>query len=895
MSSDEEGPKSKSRKVQRACDICRRKKSASPNMICFPFEAYCADHLFLASPIYVEGLENRVEKMERLLRQIMPDEDFRKELGSFSHNPDSWSIPKREFILGQEAPICDIPHADIAVDAIRKWDATPSDTKENIDAKKEEDEHLVLSDSIRRLAINPEQSRFFGKSSGIMLIRTAMDLKNEYTGMEIDLSPAKVSQRRPEFWQARPWERTSIGQNQRVRYNFPEEDLMRHLVDLYFKNINVFIPLLHRPTFERNIVENLHLQNDMFGAVLLLVCANGSRYSNDPRVLLDGVNSWLSCGWRWFDQVQLVRNSLLSPPTLYDLQFYCGSSAPHACWTMVGMGIRLAQDIGAHRRRISTELTVEDELMKRAFWALVSMDHTISAGLGRPCAIQDEDFDLEMPVECDDEYWEHPDPNQAFRQPPGRPSYVAAFNSYLKLMRLLGIALRTIYCINKSKILLGFAGPQWEQRIVAELDSALNQWVDSVPEHLRWDPNREDNIFFNQSVVLYTQYYQLQILIHRPFIPSPKRPSPLSFPSLAICTNAARSCSHIVDCQRKRKGFLLPWNLSSVFGAGIVLLLNIWGGKRSGLSTDPSREMKDVHKCMEVLRACESRWHSAGRLWWVMLLICLCESKTLKLQRRDILYELASVGDLPLPKSSPASQKRERDSDSPRSSAGDNSPVASGVHTSGDMSDATPAPGSRTIAGSRRAAMKSPAASSTSSANTPPPSAGTQDGQPPHQLFSLPMYSDELGRLPLHGQLNYTSQRSAGEAGAMDAGGYWFTPQEASGSGSGLDTQMSAAHAAQMNGMDSSVLMGTGAAPDLSLPAGYPALADAEFFDQLTSMTWPNASGRTSSAGMGSYVGGGGLLGSEQHEVNGGTGMDALWSNTDQTGYGYVEFVHFVD
>jgi hypothetical protein len=39
------------------------------------------------------------------------------------------------------------------------------------------------------------------------------------------------------------------------------------------------------------------------------------------------------------------------------------------------------------------------------------------------------------------------------------------------------------YSVNKSKILFGFAGPRWEQRIVAELDSALNNWVDSVPDH----------------------------------------------------------------------------------------------------------------------------------------------------------------------------------------------------------------------------------------------------------------------------------------------------------------------------------------------------------------------------------------------------------------------------
>lgn len=108
-------------------------------------------------------------------------------------------------------------------------------------------------------------------------------------------------------------------------------------------------------------------------------------------------------------------------------------------------------------------------------------------------------YDLDMPVEVDDEYWEHPDPAMAFRQPPGKPSLISAFNTFIRLNVLLSMALRTIVCIswpflhcsdvvvqyaiNKSKILLGFGGEKWEQHIVAELDSALNQWVDSVPEH----------------------------------------------------------------------------------------------------------------------------------------------------------------------------------------------------------------------------------------------------------------------------------------------------------------------------------------------------------------------------------------------------------------------------
>ena len=125
-----------------------------------------------------------------------------------------------------------------------------------------------------------------------------------------------------------------------------------------------------------------------------------------------------------------------------------------------------------------------------------------------------------------------------------------------------------------------------------------------------------------QSAMLYSGYYMLQINVHRPFIPSPRKPSRLSFPSLAICTNAARSCIHVLEVHRQTtKGKIvyqsqvsLPTTLvpltptsvqAALFGAGIVLLLNIWGGKLSGSSTNPTKEMAEVHKAMDMLKALE--------------------------------------------------------------------------------------------------------------------------------------------------------------------------------------------------------------------------------------------------------------------------------------------------
>lgn len=105
-------------------------------------------------------------------------------------------------------------------------------------------------------------------------------------------------------------------------YEFPEPDLMPILVEYHFSECNSLLALLHRPSFDAAVADGLHFRDDGFASVLLLVCAIGSGYVNDPRVMLD-ITSGHSAGWKWFSQVTLNRNSLLSPPSLFDIQIYC--------------------------------------------------------------------------------------------------------------------------------------------------------------------------------------------------------------------------------------------------------------------------------------------------------------------------------------------------------------------------------------------------------------------------------------------------------------------------------------------------------------------------------------------------------------------------------------------
>ena len=106
-------------------------------------------------------------------------------------------------------------------------------------------------------------------------------------------------------------------------FEFPEDDLLWHLIDCYFTHMNVITPILHRPSFEQQVREGLHFKEEAFGAVVLSVCANGARISDDRRVLTDEGKDWYSAGWAWFSQVRMTQKALLSSSRLYDLQVLC--------------------------------------------------------------------------------------------------------------------------------------------------------------------------------------------------------------------------------------------------------------------------------------------------------------------------------------------------------------------------------------------------------------------------------------------------------------------------------------------------------------------------------------------------------------------------------------------
>ena len=98
--------------------------------------------------------------------------------------------------------------------------------------------------------------------------------------------------------------------------DFPPADVLPELVALYFDHFNAFLPLLHRPTFERDVRRGLHVRDRGFGTLVLLVCATGCAWAYGSF----HAEPAQAHGWQWFRRVSLTQYSLLARPRLYDVQ-----------------------------------------------------------------------------------------------------------------------------------------------------------------------------------------------------------------------------------------------------------------------------------------------------------------------------------------------------------------------------------------------------------------------------------------------------------------------------------------------------------------------------------------------------------------------------------------------
>ena len=495
--------------------------------------------------------------------------------------------------------------------------------------------------------------RFVGKASDIHLI----PLLEKIASMQRRSLSVFPRAQRTEFWNFPSGLIEPPPSLDKVHQSWPEPDLADKLINSYFSRANRDSPILNEAEFRHEYYEQPELRDDHeWVAVALGVFMVASHYVNDPRTWMDpkdrhsqGVQWWncaRSISWTLCPNLKPIRKI---QSLLLSILFQLGTPlSVSTSWGLLGVAVRTLQDYGAHRKLTARKLAmsrVDEENFKRTFWVAYSWDRELSTALGRPLMMQDEDIDIDLPLEVDDEIiYKAPENGPVPQQPEGKPALISGFISTLRLDEIIGRTLKTVYALHKVKARYGVNGRAWDERLVAEIDLALNNWLDTVPEHLRYDPHQENDEYLVQSSLLYTKYYQCQILVHRPFISSSKSSASLNFPSLAICTNAARSISHVVDNLKKR-GLATQSGLSIGFRAskaGTILLLVVWGAKRNGGRVSSSA-LSDLKRAISVLKSMENQWQVCGKV-------------------RDVLESLVASSELVIPEDgNEQGSKRTRD------------------------------------------------------------------------------------------------------------------------------------------------------------------------------------------------------------------------------------------
>ncbi|GAA5929605.1 Zn(II)2Cys6 transcription factor [Sporobolomyces koalae] len=597
----------------RACDTCRRRKvrceggaaATAPGQLdqactlCTAQGIVCTyeQRATKRGPPkgYVESLERRLEAMESLLASQFANRD---------HN-DAARSP-----LPLPGTITSNGHHGIDENACFPPSSTGSPqsaANPSLPAATGLDAIDELSMRLNDLSV--ERNRYVGRSSGMHLVRSMQQYAEPFAPSVMDNESSSTVETLLREEHSRHF-RSSVA--------LPPPDLAARLIEAAFDEHQVqwVIP---KAFFLECVSKGMVETDATFKGLYFAILAVGSRFipnTRDPAHTPGEAR--IVEGWTWYRASLGSSGSLMATPTLWSLLrdtvlvfWQIGSAGYVSCWALAGWGVRQAIDVGAHceNRADWTTSPLRNQLRKRAFFTLVAFDYYISAVLGRPFAIHEDDWDVTPPLDIADAdliEWDrqsnlarlhgHEPPVQPTAAPGSSPGNGYPWASLSSLHSIMASTLKTMYGLKRDNTLKG------TRDAVRNLDSRLNAWLEKVPPHVRWNPSQQDDTALLLSATVYCVYYSCQTFVHREFI-SPARSAALGFPSLAICSNAARSSAHVLDTLRQRGILHRAYAFAPVTAVNnaSILLLGRFASQDSNAFLTPSAAA-DVKRCINVLR-----------------------------------------------------------------------------------------------------------------------------------------------------------------------------------------------------------------------------------------------------------------------------------------------------
>ncbi|MCJ1407776.1 hypothetical protein MMC19_001847 [Ptychographa xylographoides] len=571
----------KRRRIAKACDMCRKKKiKCDGKMPCSHCVNYKTECTFTQvekkrnppkGAKYIEGLENRLGRMETLLKMsgLLNEEDdlgtVEKRLADKTSNHSNGGTPTispgRPEISTPQPSTTSASHQGTPQRERRSSPKTSVISPEK--EKHGEEEVEALSDLMCSLVTNNHgETRYIGSSSGFSIFSPkGIQWVNEKTGdnsFQDMISGAAADDTKWVYWKP---ELFSDIFSRRVYTPLPPHNEALSLLKDYFENFNCMFPLFHEPTF-MHLVQRQYSRNPYEGSGwwaslnVALAIAHRLRVMSNLVPQEEDNKAWafLKNALGVLTELTMRNTDLLSVQALLGMAlFLMGTPNPQPSFFLVAAAVRLAHAIGLHKRGSGFNLNpIEVEQRKRVFWIAYMLDKDICLRSGRPPAQDDNDMNVDLPSE---------DPGDNIGNIP-----LADGKGKTNLFRLL-CTFATIESKVYNQLYSTKASKQSDGELlntIGELDKELEEWKDAIPVDFR--PEHEIKASHTplilHVVVLHFAYYNCLTTIHRMSVHHGYWTSRLSnyaiqglnarplnprvFSSAALCVQAARASIQLV-------------------------------------------------------------------------------------------------------------------------------------------------------------------------------------------------------------------------------------------------------------------------------------------------------------------------------------------------------------
>ncbi|KAK3942896.1 fungal-specific transcription factor [Diplogelasinospora grovesii] len=443
--------------------------------------------------------------------------------------------------------------------------------------------------------------------------------------------------------------------------DLPPYDLLYALVDLYFKHVNTWCPILHRKTtldslFGPSLIE----ETDKI--LLHAIVATTLRFSTDARLTEERRRRYHDVSKQRVLLYGMENSSVKSLQALVILALdLCGSSNGPPGWSIMALITRSVVQLGlaveTNSFTVSPSYTsiytlramilpeprdfIEEESRRRLFWMIYLLDRYATIATAFEFALDDKEIDRTLP--CRDDLWiknqkvetrwfrteDHrtDDPNGSANSPEyevNKPENLGAFSYYIEILGILS----KIHKFLKQPVDISALTDveNWQMRY-KELDTMLTSWKFGLPGEYGnmaklFHPNSAKTLNCGW-VMLHATYHTAVIRLHSSAA-YPTTRSPIFTPSFS----ASQRCHAAVENIAALGDFVVSHGLLSKLGPPFAFTL--WVAARLLLVHGSTVE----HKLSPQIAFFVDTLRDMGRYWPVAARYCELLSRVLD-EHRD--------------------------------------------------------------------------------------------------------------------------------------------------------------------------------------------------------------------------------------------------------------------